>query len=45
MKALVLTLAALLGISAGATGLASHAFASDVHLYPPAECNGDNGSS
>jgi hypothetical protein len=40
MKTLILTLAAFLGITAGAAGLATHAFAADVHLYPPAENNG-----
>jgi hypothetical protein len=39
MKTLILTLAAFLGITAGTAGLATHAFA-DVHLYPPAEANG-----
>ena len=43
MKTLILTLAAFLGITAGAAGCATHAFASDVHLYPPVESNGDNG--
>jgi hypothetical protein len=43
MKTLILTLAAFLGITASAAGLATHAFASNVHLYPPAENNGDNG--
>jgi hypothetical protein len=40
MKTLILTLAAFLGIVAGVAGLATHAFASDVHLYPPMENNG-----
>ncbi len=40
MKTLFLTLAVFLGITAGAAGLASRAFAADVHLYPPAENNG-----
>lgn len=40
MKTLIVTLAAFLGITAGAAGLATHAFAADVHLYPPTENNG-----
>jgi hypothetical protein len=40
MKSLFLMLVAALGITAGAASLSSSAFASNVHLYPPSQENG-----
>lgn len=40
MKTLFLTLVAALGITAGAAIMSNSAFASNVHLYPPTQDNG-----